>query len=69
MVKFFIKMILFSRQPVGEEKLFDINNRYILSRVLKFEEIILETQIQLGKMFGDFVWVVAIKELKWIIWL
>ena len=28
---------------------------------LKFEEIILETQVQLGKRFGDFVWVVAIK--------
>ena len=39
---------------VEEEQLFNIKNRYD-TYSLKFEEIILESQVQLGKRFGDFV--------------
>ena len=39
---------------VEEGKLFNIKNRYD-TYSLKFEEIILESQVQLGKRFGDFV--------------
>ena len=47
---------------VEEEKIFDIQKQvYFATCYLKFEEIILETQVQLGKRFGDFVWVVAIE--------